>query len=489
MKSRMFFLFILMTLMVCGAVFAEESHALTQKDIAEGVAFCREFPVSLQVDGARIVTDVQPIIVKDRTLVPFRAVFENMGGTVDWNDAAREAQVSLGNSNVKMWIDSKTAFLNGNQKELDVPALIVDNRTMIPVRFVAESLNCKVEWDDATRTVVIASPEDSSNAVIDKITVKELDDTYRVVVESQDMLGAYKTFAYDGPERFGIDLQKTRLEIEGESLDESNDLFSNVRFSQFDKDSVRIVVDLKEKVPGKISMSEDKHSLYIDFDKKLAEQRETLGDVTADGLAVLDWRAAGKLIVIDPGHGGRDPGSQAKRNGVSVLDEKDLNLDIALRLNKMLQEAGANTYILREDDSYISLYDRPERANGANGDLYISVHNNSFPENPNANGTEVYYYSKSNEANYGISSAAFAKLVQKELIAALGLNDRGAKSQPAYAVLNKTLMPAIIIEGAFLSNAKDLEYMLTEDFREKYAYAVAKATIQTLNESVKQAER
>jgi N-acetylmuramoyl-L-alanine amidase len=266
--------------------------------------------------------------------------------------------------------------------------------------------------------------------------------------------------------------------------DRGNDIFSAVRFSQFDKDTVRIVVDLDEKVAGKVSFSNDKDRIYIDFDKEQAKEHEELGDITKDGLDVVDWRAASKLVVIDPGHGGNDPGSQAIRNGVEVLNEKDINLDIALRLNRMLKAAGVNTYMLRTEDTSISLYERPAMANAVNGDLYVSVHNNSSPVNPNARGTEVYYYSKECEPDFGLYSKRLAELAYRELCERLGTEGRGVKSEPAYAVLNKTNMPAIIIEGAFLSNNDDLKLMLTDEYRENYALAAAKAIIQVLNESV-----
>ncbi len=166
-----------------------------------------------------------------------------------------------------------------------------------------------------------------------------------------------------------------------------------------------------------------------------------------------------------------------------VLNERDINLDVATRLNRMLKAAGVSTYILRETDTTITLYERPTLANAANGDLYVSIHNNSSV-NSGANGVEVYYNSKATECDYGLYSKDLAEAVQANMVEALGLFDRGAKSEPAYAVLNKTQMPAIIIEGAFLSNAANLSLMQTDEFREQYALATAKAIIQTLNESV-----
>lgn len=481
-KIGLMFLSVFVILMV-GQVAYAENPVITQKDIDDGVFFCKEYPVSLQVNGATVESDVSPVIIKERTLIPVRAVFESMGAAVNWNEEARLVEITLGASAVQLVIDSNTAFVNGAKTSMDVPAMIIESRTLIPVRFVAESLVCGVGWDDAKRTVMITSPAIEEKTAIYSIEVEETSDQYKVVIQGDGILGRYQSFAYDNPERFGVDIKGAALSLDGDKISVESEIFHAVRFSQFEENTVRIVMDLKEKVAGKVSYSSDRSSIYIDFEKGKAEEFEGLGDVTADGLDVIDWRAAGRLIVIDPGHGGRDTGSQAIRGGVERLNEKDINLDVALRLNRMLQAAGVNTYMLRETDKTITLYERPALANAANGDLYISIHNNSSV-NTNANGTELYYYSKANESDYGLSSKCLAETAQKELAKALGINSRGTKSEPAYAVLNKTQMPAIIIEGAFLSNPGDLELMMTDEFRENYAFATAKAIIQILNESV-----
>jgi N-acetylmuramoyl-L-alanine amidase len=467
------------------AAYADETD-ITQKDIDDGLAFCRDYPVSLQVDGAAVESDVPPVIIKERTLIPARAVFESMGATVDWDEDARLVEITMGTSDVKLTIDSKTAFVNGAEVQMDVPAMIVNDRTLIPVRFVAESLSCGVGWDDLSRTVSLTSPQVTEKTAVSSVVVKEKNDFYRIIIQGDGAFEGYKSFVYEGPERFGIDIKNASLDMDGGSVDSDHDnkIFDSVRFSQFDGDTVRVVVDLSEKVAGKVSYSSDKDSIFIDFDKAQNEEYEDLGDVTEDGLDVVDWRATGKLVIIDPGHGGNDTGSQAIRDSVAVLNEKDINLDVAMRLNAMLKAAGVNTYILRETDTTISLYDRPALANAANGDLYVAIHNNSSDVNPNARGVEVFYDSKASESNYGIYSKDLAELAYQELIGAIGTTGRGAKSEPAYAVLNKTNMPAIIIEGSFLSNAEDLQLMMTDEFRQNYALATARAIIETLNKSV-----
>ncbi len=481
---RLMFLLTVVILLVSQTVYASQS-GITQKDIDDGISFCRDYPVYLQVDGAKVYPDVPPVIIKERTLIPARAVFESMGAAVAWDEAARLVEVSLGTSNVKLTIDSATAIVNGASVTMEVPAMIINDRTLIPVRFVAESLSCGVGWDDQTRTVILTSPASNEKTAVTSIDFKEKSDYYRITIEGEGVLGRYKSFAYEKPERFGIDIKNAHLEMESNVKNIKSDMVSGIRYSQFETDTVRVVVDLKEKVTGKISYSSDKDKIYIDFDKKQADKYEELGDVTADGLDVIDWRATAKLVVIDPGHGGKDTGARAIRDGVEILNEKDLNLDIALRLNEMLKAAGVSTYILRETDATITLYERPALANAANGDLYVSVHNNSSSENPNARGIEVFYNSKTSESDYGIYSKRLAEVAYEELIREIGIPGRRLKNEPAYAVLNRTQMPAIIIEGAFLSNTEDLKVMMTDEFRHKYALAAARAIIQILNESVR----
>lgn len=477
-------------ILLMGQAAYADSEEITQWDIDEGIAFCRDFPVSLQVDGERVESDVPPVIIKGKTLIPAKAVFESMGADVVWNEEARLVEITMGTSELILTIDSTTAFLNGAQAAMEVPAMIINSRTMIPVRFVGESLSCGIDWDDASRTVIVTSPDVRENITIDSIVVKERDDYYRVIIQGDGVFRGYRSFVYEDPERFGIDIKNSVLAMDGDVIrsDRDNDIFGSIRFSQFEDGTVRVVADLDEKVAGKVSYSSDKDRIYIDFDKKQVEEYEDLGDVTEEGLDVVDWRAAEKLVVIDPGHGGNDVGAQAIRDGVEILNEKDINLDVALRLKSMLEAAGVSVYILRESDETIALYDRPALANAANGDLYVSVHNNSSPVNSQAKGTEVYYYSKPNEADYGIYSKRLAEEVYGELLSALGTDGRGAKSEPAYAVLNKTRMPAIIIEGAFLSNIDDLRLMMTDEYRQNYALATARAIIRILNESVTEAE-
>lgn len=112
--------------------------------------------VNLYIDTNKIDTDTAPIIVDGRTLVPVRAIFEALGATVAWDQTTKTATGTLDDTTVTVQIDSKTAYVNDEAKTLDVAAKIINNRTMVPARFVSEALGCKVTWDAATGTAAVA---------------------------------------------------------------------------------------------------------------------------------------------------------------------------------------------------------------------------------------------------------------------------------------------------------------------------------------------
>jgi len=110
---------------------------------------------AMSVDGTRATLDSPPIIREGRTLLPIRAVIEALEGSVGWDAVARKATVTLGTHTIEIWIGSNQARVNGADVPLDVAAMIVNSRTLLPLRFVAENLGCTVTWDPVGRTVTI----------------------------------------------------------------------------------------------------------------------------------------------------------------------------------------------------------------------------------------------------------------------------------------------------------------------------------------------
>lgn len=114
-------------------------------------------PVKVSVDDKMLEFDVEPVIVNDRTMVPFRKIFEAFGATVDWESETDTAVGTLDEITIRLPIDSETAYINGHEVKLDAPAYVNDGRTLVPLRFIAENFGASVKWYDETRHAKISS--------------------------------------------------------------------------------------------------------------------------------------------------------------------------------------------------------------------------------------------------------------------------------------------------------------------------------------------
>lgn len=169
-----------------------------------------------------------------------------------------------------------------------------------------------------------------------------------------------------------------------------------------------------------------------------------------------------KLIAIDAGHGGTDPG--ATSNGVM---EKDIVLAIAIKLKKELLAQGFRVYMTRESDVYDSPLKKAQKANTVGADAFVSIHCNSA-SNASAEGTETLAYDTDKD------SGMLAKAIQKNLIKELGLRDRGVKERKDLTVLNSTKMTAVLVETAFISNDRERNLLISDSFQSKVAKAICK---------------
>lgn len=117
----------------------------------------RDGEIKVTLDGEEIEFDQPPVSVDERTLVPIRAVMEKMGGTVIWLPETNTTEIRFDGNRMQLVLDSTTAFFNGDAYKLDVAPRSMGNRTLMPLRFVAEKFGFNVGWNDTTRTVVITT--------------------------------------------------------------------------------------------------------------------------------------------------------------------------------------------------------------------------------------------------------------------------------------------------------------------------------------------
>ena len=157
------------------------------------------------------------------------------------------------------------------------------------------------------------------------------------------------------------------------------------------------------------------------------------------------------VIVIDAGHGGKDLGAKCPD---PQTEEKALNLQTALVLNNLLQQKGFRTILTRGEDFFVPLKLRAEFANSNRATLFVSVHYNSAPSK-SAEGVEVYYYDNKDDLPRTSRSKILAQKVLDRVIASTKMKSRGVKNGN-FAVIRETRMPAILIEGGFMTNDREL---------------------------------
>jgi len=179
-----------------------------------------------------------------------------------------------------------------------------------------------------------------------------------------------------------------------------------------------------------------------------------------NNISSAEANLSGYKVCIDPGHGGSDPGAV----GVNNLLEKDVNLAISLKTAYMLQLDGAQVYMTRDGDYYVSLQDRVQYANSVGCHIFISIHANAATSS-SANGFEVYHYYTSSLGQQ------LATYVDEEIGEYLPLYNRGVK-QAGYYVLKYTTMPAILVETGFITNSYDASILTNENYQWEYARAI-----------------
>jgi N-acetylmuramoyl-L-alanine amidase len=609
-------------------------------------------PIEIYINDEKIESDVPPVIVNDRTLAPVRVISENLGAEVYWDNDNRLVQIMTPSKTIILKIDDRKALVDGDEVLLDVPAKIVNNRTMVPLRFLGETLGAKVSWNNDLRRVIINrtgtkivdfsyetiggkpsvvikgdSPleytmletQDNDRLAIDitghldtlknalyiydsylnkavageifseppvtrvvldlkpgvsfrtysssdkKTIFLTFDNTLEdIIIESErhELLVKLKTtnptdvnfFFLSNPDRLVLDINDTMLsEIAPPKVPE-NDFVKDIRFGQLSENTVRVVFDLKNDINYQVFQDNDIFSVIfseVHTVKDIQVTREddmTFVEITTDGEIGYEIKAdknkkqlkivmpavaigenllnqdvikinddiieyielvkvkdvknynfeivlnlnsfssyemfssppsshirlgihksplKNKLIVVDPGHGGIEPGAV-----VGDIKEKDLNLDIGLKLKKLLEASGARVFMIRDDDTFVSHFVRAGMANEINADLFVSIHNNSAGSG--ASGTETLYFTDPEKK-------LFAKALQKALVRHIGLNDRGIVERPGIVVTRETKMPSALIEVGFMTNKNDLALLMTDEFRQKAAEGILQGIIDYLS--------
>lgn len=501
-------------------------------------------PPTLVILGQEVAGDVPPTIVEGRTLVPIRLISETLGAKVDWLPETRSVTVDKGEDHVELTIGVQDAAVNQGTVQLDVPPQIIQSRTMVPLRFIAEALGMKVDWDGTTRTVSIGL------YTISAVELKLQEEVPSFIFQSDGPI-QYRQASL-APGLFELRFRNARLDLGPNRWPEvPSRFFSQFKFEQINGSSPEVVVTFKQVIYLEPLVSYADKKVYLEFMTDLVsvgsmprsgeagaqafvatglpvwpvinrvpESNQVVLDFpntrlarspsavtgtspikkisTAPGLLpgwsrvtfdlegpvviqyALDRSAnrfniffkirqetppagttGGKIVFLDPGHGGAETGAKA----AGGLKEKDVNLGISLRLRDLLVAGGFNVIMSRSDDRTVGLFDRPKTANDSGAEVFVSIHNNASTDSRD-NGTEIWYY------NSNPGSPRLAGSIRAALKRGVGLRDRGVKNWEPFVVVKYTTMPAVLVEGAFLSNPNEAALLASPDFRQRVARAI-----------------
>lgn len=438
-----------------------------------------EFKIGLSrytVNNTEFSMDAAPFIKNGRTYVPVRYLAYSCGiddSGVTWDFNTKTATLSKENTTLKIKVGDLALFISNNPEQalnykkvqMDVVPLLIEGRIYLPARYVAEAFGYKIDFNEKQQAVKISSnelspvpePEEETmpESVLKSISGQEDNNTSVITIQSEKEPLRYKIFSLNNPDRLVIDLEGIAPGQVPEIINFSSPLIDSIRVGWFSKnpDATRVVLDLKDKV--KYS------SAILDNSKKLRLVVRERGN-----------SLSGAVIVLDPGHGGSDPGAI----GPSKVREKDINLAIALKTAQYLRNQGAKVVLTRSNDTYIGLYERPEIANQNGADVFLSIHCNAHISS-SANGTSTYHLRSQINDMYEVRAEgiSLAKHIQSALVGTIKRADRGVL-QADFVVLKNSWIPAALAEIAFISNPEEESLLANSASQDKIAQALVKGT-------------
>jgi len=376
----------------------------------------------LRIDGVSApVVSVYPLSNPERLVIdlPLCTMTSNLDKAVSGNFAYRLRSSQFQPEMARLVVDL--------QAEVSYSVTNEGNSTIIRM---GEPTYRNIGYDARTKTFTLPLPQNAVFSVAN-IVERDLYNQYKYII----------SLPFDFTELIGF----------GDMII-NDEYISSINISS---SSGQTVLTINEKRVLAFNISSDGRNLYIK--------------------AVLPKEKYSRIIVVDPGHGGTDPGSSG--NG---LVEKHLNLDISNRLIALADAGGyVKIYATRVEDIYPDLASRTKFGNEI-GDMYVAVHVNSYPANPLVSGTEVFYRKDTDVSIGGMSGELLSSIFQRNLVEILGTADRKNKSGQ-YIILSGTRIPAVICEIEFLSNTEGAQNLATESFRQLAAHALYRSILEAFS--------
>lgn len=370
----------------------------------------------------------------------------------------------------KVYIDVVNSKMEYNKGKMGKINLDKEGIKSYEFRQLDTKTSEKYKSDDKVTQIILTLSDDKSP---DDVYIEEIDNKIFAYVSGNPLNG----FEYVKKSQSEAKLDISFLENGDYNLIQQGNMLE-LTFDEKLLDIEDLELNIKDQIVQKININKSlgNHTIRFELPEGVSivenSNSENTDEIklTFKNLDIMNSEYSDSLIVIDPGHGGHDPGAVG-----SKAKEKDIVLKAGLKLKDILEAKGFKVYMTRETDKYIDLYKRANVANKLNADLFVSLHVNSFRDQ-SANGIEVLYSKDDLRDNY-----SFAKLAQDYLISFLDRFDRGVKNRPRLVVLKNTHMPAILTEIGFLSNPKEQDLLLSDIYINKSMKAIYRGIVDKID--------
>ena len=432
---------------------------------------------NIYLDGTELVlaTNAKIETIQNNVMIPVRVVVENLGFKVAWDKSKQSVTINNDSTVIHLVVNNKSGYVNGSEVTLPIGPALKTDTVLVPIRFVSEQLGLQVNWDNVTKRVYLISSntgngkpnpnpdkepgtEPTKPAELALINSLSYSDN-RLMISTTGSIEP-KVSVMTSPNRIVIDIPYAKF---SESFGTSQQLDSylqgsfhvvgypdieQVRYSLYNNSpsTVRIVMDLN--YAKDYTIYAEGSLLFVAL--KTSDSPNPGTPVGGNGK---------KIAVIDAGHGNQDPGAI----GITGKKEKDFNLAVALKVDKLLKnEPKIDGVLTRSNDIFLELKERVKIANDLKADVFISIHANSAGSST-ASGTETYYKND--------RSKALANVMHKYLVRATGFKDRGVR-YGNFHVIRETNMAAVLLESGYVSNKQDEAGLFTESLQNRIAQGI-----------------
>lgn len=417
---------------------------------------------TLSVNGNVIKTPLEPIIFNDRALVPVREVFEATGASVTYKDSTKEIIISGNDVQMQMAIGNNNVKVNGQDMKIPdgvVPMLIGKQgefaKTMVPVRFISESLGYTVDFNGSNIAITTAKKK----IQLQSMYCNHSGDSVMISIKSDNPMQSISDLVLTSAGVLYVDIENANSSFPS-SITVNKGAVTTVRTGIHDN-YTRIALDVKDLKSHSMKLSQDKKTVMI----------------TTVKTAVTTSKKE-KIVVIDAGHGGKDGGAGRDYDG-TYIKEKDINLAVAKKTYEILTANGVKVEMTRTGDTYPELTERSSFANSLDAAIFVSIHSNSAVTAPTANGVEVYYSTQNNNSDYGIKSQELADKILAAVLTYTNATNRKVKTEN-HVVTRTSNMPAALVEIGFITNDEELVKLLDNDYQYKLASGIAEGIMKCL---------